>query len=335
MPRVQSAAVELDVVFLGTSGSMPTAKRALSATLMRRGGDRLLFDCSEGTQRQLLRSDVGLVELEEIFLTHYHADHYLGLPGMLKTFALRGREVPLTVYGPPGLDELFATLRRIFGRLTYPLAAVELEAGAVLERDGYRIEAFAVDHRVTAIGYALVENARPGRFDVDVATSLGVPDGPERGVLQRGASVSLPDGRVVTPDDVLGEARAGRKVVLSGDTAPCASVVEAAAGADVLVHEATFLADERDRARETSHSTAGEAALVAQEAGVKLLALTHVSTRYFGHQVVEEATQVFPSTVVPRDFDVVVIPFPERGEPELVRSGARAGRAPALGSVES
>jgi len=327
--------VELDVVFLGTSGSMPTAKRALSATLVRRGGDRLLFDCSEGTQRQLLRSDVGLVELHEIFLTHYHADHYLGLPGMLKTFALRGREVPLTVYGPLGLDELFRTLRRIFGRLTYPVATVELEPGASLARDGYRVEAFAVEHAVPAVGYALVEEARPGRFDVDAATGLGVPDGPERGLLQRGESVTLADGRLVEPEDVLGEPRTGRKVVLSGDTGPAASVVAAAQGADVLVHEATFLADERARARETSHSTAGEAALVAQEAGVKLLALTHVSTRYFGHQVVEEATQLFPATVVPRDFDVVVVPFSERGEPELVRSGARSGAPAPIGSVES
>jgi ribonuclease Z len=326
--------VELDVVFLGTSGSTPTAKRALSATLVRRGGDKILFDCSEGTQRQLLKSDVGLVELEEIFLTHYHADHYLGLPGMLKTFALRGREIPLTIYGPRGLDDLLATLRRIFGRLTYPVATTELEPGASLKREGYRIDAFAVDHGVTAVGYALAEDTRPGRFDVDIATKLGVPDGPERGVLQRGESVTLGDGRVVRPDDVLGRARAGRKVVLSGDTAPAASVVEAAAEADLLVHEATFLADERSRARETLHSTAGEAALVAQEAGVKLLALTHVSTRYFGHQVVEEATQLFPATVVPRDFDLVTIPFPERGEPELVRSGARTSVAP-IGSVES
>jgi ribonuclease Z len=326
--------VELDVVFLGTSGSTPTAKRALSATLLRRGGDKILFDCSEGTQRQLLKSDVGLVELEEIFLTHYHADHYLGLPGMLKTFALRGREIPLTIYGPRGLDELLATLRRIFGRLTYPVATVELEPGASVAREGYRIDTFAVDHGVTAVGYALVEDTRPGRFDVDVASGLGVPDGPERGVLQRGESVTLGDGRVVTPADVLGAARAGRKVVLSGDTAPAASVVEAAAEADLLIHEATFLADERGRARETLHSTAGEAALVAQEAGVKLLALTHVSTRYFGHQVVEEATQLFPATVVPRDFDLVAIPFPERGEPELVRAGARTGSAP-IGSLES
>ena len=327
--------MELDVVFLGTSGSMPTAKRALSATLLRRGGDRLLFDCSEGTQRQLLRSDVGLVELTEIFLTHYHADHYLGLPGMLKTFALRGREVPLTLYGPHGLDELFRTLRRIFGRLTYPVGTVELEPGETLTRDGYRIEAFAVDHGVPAVGYALVEDVRPGRFDVDVATRLGVPDGPDRGRLQRGESVTLADGRAVSPGDVLGPPRSGRKVVLSGDTAPAASVVAAAESADLLVHEATFLADERARARETSHSTAGEAALVAREAGVKLLALTHVSTRYFGHQVVEEATQVFAATVVPRDFDVVAIPFPERGEPELLRSGARAGSPAPIGSGES
>jgi ribonuclease Z len=313
---------------------MPTAKRALSATLVRRGGDRLLFDCSEGTQRQLLRSDVGLVELEEIFLTHYHADHYLGLPGMLKTFALRGREVPLTIYGPPGLGDLLATLRRIFGRLTYPVSHVELTSGARLERDGYSLEAIHVEHGVSAVGYALVETARPGRFDVSEAVRLGVPDGPERGLLQRGEQVTLADGRVVAPDDVLGPARAGRKVVLTGDTAATASVVEAAAGADLLVHEATFLADERERARETSHCTAGEAALVAREAAVKLLALTHVSTRYFGHEVVEEASQLFPATVVPRDFDLVTIPFPERGQPQLVRSGARTKRAP-LGSLES
>jgi len=326
--------VDLDVVFLGTSGSTPTAQRALSATLVRRGGDRLLFDCSEGTQRQLLRSDVGLVELEEVFLTHYHADHYLGLPGMLKTYALRGRELPLTLYGPRGLRELLTSLRRIFGRLTYPVDPVELEPGAILDRDGYRLETFAVHHGLPALGYALVELERPGRFDVEAADRLGVPDGPDRGRLQSGESVTLPDGREVTPADVLGPARAGRKLVLTGDTAPAASVVDAATGADLLVHEATFLADERERARETLHSTAGEAALAAREAGVLMLALTHVSTRYFGHQVVDEARELFEATVVPRDFDIVEIPFPERGPPELVRSGARTRRA-VVGSEEA
>ena len=326
--------MDLDVVFLGTSGSTPTPQRALPATLVRRGGERLLFDCAEGTQRQLLRCDVGLVELREVFLTHYHADHYLGLPGMLKTFSLRGRELPITIYGPRGLRDLLSALRRIFGRLTYALETVELEPGDALERDGYRLETFAVHHGVSAVGYALVEGERPGRFDVEAASALGIPDGPERGLLQRGESVTLADGTEIVPAQVLGPPRAGRKVVLTGDTAPSASVVDAASGADLLVHEATFLADERERARETLHSTAGEAALVAREAGVRLLALTHLSTRYFGHQVVEEAREIFSESVVPRDFDVVAVPFPERGVPVLVRSGARAGRA-AVGSEET
>jgi ribonuclease Z len=328
---LESAAVDLDVVFLGTSGSTPTAQRAPAATLVRRGGDRLLFDCAEGTQRQLLRCDVGLLELREIFLTHYHADHYLGLPGMLKTYSLRGRELELTIYGPRGLKELLSTLRRVFGRLTYPLRLVELEVGESLERGGYALQTFAVNHGVPAVGYRLVEHVRPGRFDVDAANRLGVPDGAERGILQRGSPVTLPDGGEVRPEHVLGPARSGRTLVLTGDTAPAASVVEAARGADVLVHEATFLADERDRAHETLHSTAGEAALVAREAGVRLLALTHLSTRYFGHEVVEEARALFQETVVPRDFDVIDIPFPERGPPELVRAGARSEKA-ALGS---
>jgi ribonuclease Z len=323
--------VDLDVVFLGTSGATPTAQRAPAATLVRRGGERILFDCAEGTQRQLLRCDIGLVELREVFLTHFHADHYLGLPGMLKTYSLRGRELPLTIYGPPGLRALLASLRRIFGRLTYPVENVELGPGDALERDGYRLDVFPVNHGVSAVGYALVEHERPGRFDVEAADALGVPDGPARGVLQRGETLTLPDGRGVEPSQVLGAPRGGRKLVLTGDTAPAASVVEAAGGADLLVHEATFLADERERAHETLHSTAAEAALIAREAGVRLLALTHLSTRYFGHEVVEEARELFPDTVVPRDFDVIALPFRERGAPELVRAGARVHRA-AVGS---
>ncbi|HVM16708.1 MAG TPA: ribonuclease Z [Gaiellaceae bacterium] len=318
--------MDLDVVFLGTSGSMPTARRAPTALLIRRGGERILIDCGEGTQRQLLRSDVGLVDFEEVFVSHYHADHYLGLPGMLKTFALRGRELPLTVYGPPGLRELFGALRRIFGRLTYELELVELRPGDVLERDGYELVAFPVDHGVSAVGYAIVEAPRPGRFDVEVAERLGVPVGPQRGALQRGEAVTLADGRLVAPDDVLGPARPGRRVVIAGDTAPAASVVEVAAGADLLVHEATFCEDERERAAETLHSTAAQAAEVARTAGVGLLALTHISNRYFGPDVEREARAVFPGVVVPRDFDVVEVPFAERGSPRLVERGARTPR---------
>jgi len=301
---------------------MPTARRSPTALLVRRGGERLLFDCGEGTQRQFLRSTLGLVDLTEVFLTHFHADHYLGLPGMLKTFSLRGRELPITVYGPPGLNDLFASLRKIFGRLTYPVELVELQPGDSLERGGYVLETFAVEHGVSALGYGLEELPRPGRFDVETADSLGVPPGPERGALQRGEAVTLAGGSVVKPEQVLGPPRAGRKLVLSGDTAPARAVVEAARGADLLVHEATFCAEERERAEETRHSTAAEAAQVALAGAVKMLALTHVSTRYFGPEVLREARGLFANTVVPRDFDIIELPFQERGEPRLIKEGA-------------
>jgi ribonuclease Z len=318
--------VDLDLIFLGTAGSTPTARRAPAGLLLRRGGDKLLIDCAEGTQRQLMRSTIGLLELREVFLTHYHADHYLGLPGMLKTFALRGRELPITIYGPPGLNDLFSALRRIFGRLTYDYDLVELRSGDVLGRGEYRIVTFNVTHGVPALGYAIVEDPRPGRFDVAAADALGVPAGRERGRLQAGETIQLPDGKVVSPEDVLGPARPGRKVLVTGDTAPSLSFVDLAAGADLLVHEATFCEDERERARETQHSTAKEAAQVAATAGVRMLALTHLSSRYFGPEVAKEARAIFPATVVPRDFDTIEIPFVERGAPQLVKGGAAEQR---------
>ena len=245
---------------------------------------------------------------------------------MLKTFGLRGREVPITVYGPRGTRALLGALGVVVGRVAYPLEVVELGAGESVALQDYRIETFAVAHRTTAVGYALREDERPGRFDVSAAEALGVPSGPLRGALQRGEAVTLPDGRVVPPADGRGAPRRGRTVVITGDTAPAASVVEAAAGADVLVHEATFLAEERARAKETGHSTAAEAALVAREAEVGLLALTHLSARYPPSDVADEARQLFPRTVVPRDFDLLLVPLPERGEPQLVARGARRGR---------
>jgi ribonuclease Z len=318
--------VDLDVVFLGTAGSMPTAQRSPAALMIRRGGDRLLFDCAEGTQRQLLRSSVGLVDLREVFLTHFHADHVLGLPGMLKTFALRGRDQPLEVYGPRGLVDLIGSLRRVVGKLTYDVRLVELSPGDVLERDGYRLATFAVAHGMSAIGWSLIEATRPGRFDVEAADALGVPSGPERGALQRGERIALADGRTVEPEQVLGPPRPGRKIVLTGDTAPSDQVVEAAWGSDVLITEATFSDEERDRAAETKHQTATQAADAARRANVRLLALTHLSSRYSGPEIAREARALFPDTIVPRDFDVVVAPYAERGKPHLVKRGATRPR---------
>ncbi len=280
---------------------------------MRRGGDALLFDCGEGTQRQLLRSS-GLVDLEHVFLTHMHADHVLGLPGMVKTFALRGREVPLTVYGPPGLEALFEVLRPLIGRTPYELRLRELAPNEPVTRDGYLVAPFAVEHRVPAYGYALVEQDRPGRFDEVRARDLGVVAGPDFGRLQRGEPVAGSRGEV-RPEQVLGPARRGRKLVLTGDTRPAEVTRAMAHGADLLVHEATFSSHDAARARETSHTTASDAAELALAAGVALLALTHVSPRYGGSELRDEARATFERTIVPRDFDRVELPFPERGEP--------------------
>ena len=305
--------MDLSLFFAGTAGSVPTARRGLPAVLLRRGGDRVLFDCGEGTQRQLLRT-VGLPDMQAVFLTHHHADHWLGLPGMLKSFDLRDRDAPLTVYGPPGTGELMRAMRLVYGRLGYPFSVVELEAGQSVRFDGYEVGAFNVRHRTHAFGYAIVEDARPGRFDAELATELGVPFGPDFGRLQRGEVVNG-----VRPEQVIGPERAGRKIVLSGDTAPCDMVRFAAHEADLLVHEATFTEEERERAMQTGHSTARQAAEVAREAGVRLLALTHASTRYGGGEIRDEARAVFDRTVVPRDFDAIEVPFPEKGEPEVER----------------
>lgn len=308
--------MDLSVFFAGTAGSVPTARRGLPAVLVRAGGTRVLIDCGEGTQQQLLRS-AGLVDLDAIFLTHYHLDHWLGLVGMLKTFDLRDRDHRLAIYGPPGLSGLFATLRPVIGRLGYPLDLVELDPHDEVEFDGFAMTAFAVDHRVTAYGYAWTEPDRPGRFDAERAQALGVAPGPDFGRLQAGETVGD-----VAPEQVVGEPRRGRRLVFSGDTAPCQAVEVFADGADLLVHEATFLEDERVRARETGHSTARQAAELAAGAGVRMLVLTHLSTRYFPRDVRDEARSVFPGAVVARDFDEVVVPFPERGGPELVSPAA-------------
>jgi len=318
--------MDLSMVFLGTGGSVPTARRATACLLTRFGGDRILFDCGEGSQRQMHRS-TGLVQLDEIYLTHYHADHYLGLPGLLKTYDLQARERPLRIIGPRGLHGLFGVLGRIFGKLSYPVELVELAEGDAVRHDGYEICSFAVEHRMRALGYALVEDERPGRFDPEAASSLGVQPGPDFSRLQEGEEVRGSDG-LVSPEQVMGPPRPGRKVVVSGDTAPCELTRLAAHDAELLVHDASFADAELERAADTGHSTARQAAELAGQAGVKLLALVHISSRYDVRDVLAEAREAFPAAEAPRDFDLVEIPFPERGEPTLIENGGRV-HAPA------
>jgi ribonuclease Z len=323
--------MDLSVAFLGTGGAVPSARRNTASVLVARGGERLLFDCGEGTQRQMQRS-LGLVQVDSIYFTHFHADHFLGLPGLLKTYDLTEREKPLTIYGPRGLRDLFQSMARVIGRVGYRFELIELEPGDAIPLQNAVVRSFPVEHSARAFGYALVEEKRPGRFDPETAKRLGVPEGPDFATLQQGEPVQGALGPV-HPGDVMGKSRPGRTVVLTGDTAPCHATVEAARGAELLVHDASFSEEEAQRAADTGHSTVGQAAAVAREAEVELLALVHISSRYHVGKVLDEAREVFEPTVAPRDFDLIEIPFPERGQPELVQNGARDRDAPGDGST--
>jgi ribonuclease Z len=289
----------LRLTFLGTSAAMPTLHRNVSGLAVKADTDLLLFDCGEGSQRQMIRYGTGFA-VDAVFFTHFHADHYLGIIGFLRTLGMGGRTEKLTLHGPPSARKVLDTAIHLgVERLAFPVEIVELRDGDALNRGSYTVRAIKVDHRVNALGYAIEEHVRPGRFDPQAAAALGVAPGPDFGKLQRGQAVTLADGREVKPEQVMGGSRAGRKLVLSGDTRPCASVIQAAKDADVLVHEATFSDDEQGRAEETRHSTAREAGRVAREAGARRLLLTHLSSRHDvdPRPLVEQAKQEFPGPV--------------------------------------
>lgn len=305
----------LKLTFLGTSSSRPTVRRGVSSLAVQREGDLHLFDCGEGTQRQMMRYGVGF-SVDSIFLTHLHADHYLGLPGLLRTMCLQAREEELVVYCPVGREVDVRAIVVVGGeRLTFPLRIEGLEPGAAAVFDGYEVRAVRTEHTAPSIGYALVEPDRLGRFDVERARAVGVPEGPLFGRLHRGEDVELPDGRTVRAGDLVGPARPGRTLVYTGDTRPCAAVRDAARGADLLVHEATFTTEEADRARETRHSTAKEAGEIAKAAGARRLALTHFSARYseIPNRLAAEARSVFGDDVIVAE-DGLEIELPLREE---------------------
>ncbi len=301
----------LSITFLGTGAATPTIDRNVTGLAVQRKGETLLFDCGEGNQRQMMRYGVGFA-FREIFFSHYHADHMLGVTGLLRTMGLQDRTLPVTLYGPKGAQRILgAAINLGIERNKFPVEILEVKPGDRLARDEYEIAVFDTEHRADTVGYALVEHIRLGRFNPDRARELGIPEGPFWGELHKGKTVTLADGRTVGPADLVGPPRSGRTLVYSGDTRPHPSVVEAARGADLLVHEATFGGDEMERARETGHSTAAEAARVALDAGVRRLVLTHISSRYNrdAAELLVEARAVFPETVIARDGMTVEVPY--------------------------
>ena len=300
----------LRVTFLGTGGSLPTPHRNPSAILVNRKGELMLFDCGEGAQQQMMRAKTGMMKLSSIFITHLHADHILGIPGLIQTMSFHGREDPLFIYAPERSFEQITYLAHIgYTRPRFDVRITELSPGDVIERDEYDVTAIRTEHNVPSIGYALFEHQRTGRFDRERAIELGVPPGPLFSRLQRGESVTV-DGKTVHPEDVLGSPRPGRRIVYTGDTRPTDTVLEASRGVDLLIHDGSLAHDLVDWARETMHSTAREAALLAKEAGVRKLVLTHISSRYADPSpIVKDAEAVFDRVQVARDFLEIEIPY--------------------------
>lgn len=303
------------LVFLGTGSGKPMPHRGVSSVALFRDGELFLFDCGESTQIQLSRSSLRPGALEAIFLTHFHGDHVNGLPGFLGTLTLNKRRDPLDIHGPQGLTKWFACLKDL--HILWPsfdVRAHEIsEPGVITTGEDYRVETRPLDHRVSAWGYAFIENERPGRFDVDAAHELGVPSGPLFGRLQRGESIELDDGRTIDPSDVLGPARPGLKIAYCTDTVPCDSAHELARDADVLIHEATYPAGNERKAHKRGHSTAGDAARCARDAGAKKLILTHISQKYTNlEEFVGPAREIFENTVVAHDLMEVPVKRRER-----------------------
>ena len=324
--------MSLSVRFLGTSAARPTVERNVSSVAVIREGETLLFDCGEGTQRQMMRYGISFA-LNDVFITHFHGDHIIGVIGLFRTLALQGRTEPMRMYGPRGAARVLKGAAQ-FGvdRVGFPVEIREVAPGERIARDGFAIIPFAATHSgELSLGYTIVEEDRKGRFDPDRARSLGIPEGPLWGKIHKGESVTLDDGRVIEPHVLVGPRRSGRTVAISGDTRPSDATVEAARGADLLIHEATFADEEAGRAAETGHSTAREAARIAAAAGVRRLALTHFSARYSRDpgELLREAREVFEEVVLARDGMEIEIPFPDERIEGADAAADRATKDPA------
>lgn len=302
----------MQIVFLGTGGSWPSPRRNVSAIAIKRGPEILLFDCGEGTQRQFMLSPLSFMRVSRVFLTHFHGDHFLGLPGMVQSMSMNGRTEPLDVFGPAGTRRLVAELISLgHFRSAFEVRARDLSDGERVDCGEYGITAFEAAHTVPALSYSLEEAPRPGRFDLEAAKRLGIPEGPLYRRLQAGEAVAIGD-RTFTPEDVLGPPRRGRKIVYTGDTMPTRKLVTHARGADVLIHDATADTALEEKANRYGHSTARQGAEVAREAGVGTLILTHVSPRYEDASVIlADAKAVFDRAILAEDFLSIDVPLPD------------------------
>jgi len=308
----------LRITFLGTGGSVPSPHRNPSAIAVRRESELFLFDCGEGTQQQMMRAKTGM-KITAIFITHFHADHVLGIPGLLQTLSLQGRTEPLEIYGPKGVRRfLYHLLSLGYASKNFDVRAIELQHGDVIRRQNYEIKAFKTEHNIRSIGYVLEEAMRPGKFNRERAIELGLKPGPLFSKLQHGESVFV-NGREIRPEDVLGPPRPGRKIVYTGDTRPCESVIQAAENADILIHDGSLAEAEKELAIEYMHSTVTEAAEVAAKANVRKLILTHISARYDDEdakKLEEEARKIFPNTIVASDLMTIDVKYRDKEEQE-------------------
>jgi ribonuclease Z len=279
--------------------------------MVNREGELILFDCGEGTQQQMMRAKTGMMSLSSIFVSHFHADHFLGIPGLIQTMSFMGRKDPLLIYGPDGTRE-FTELFKALGyfNLKYEVRGIQLKPGDVVEREEYVIHALKTEHSIPSLGYALIENSRPGRFNRERAIELGIPPGPLFAKLQKGNPIEV-NGKLVKPEDVMGASRPGRTIVYSGDTRPCEPILEASRGADLLIHDGSFADEMADWAEESKHSTAGEVAVLAKEAEVRKLILTHISSRYTddAEPLLIDSTKIFENVIIAEDLMEIEVPY--------------------------
>jgi len=300
---------QLNILFLGTGGSWPTIKRNVTSVALKRGSEIILFDCGEGTQRQFQKSKLSYMQITKIFITHFHGDHFLGIPGLIQTMQLNDREIPLHIYGPKGMIKLTDQLLSLgYFKPNYKIVSHELNENEVIDFGEYYIKTLKVKHGAPTLAYALEEKMRPGKFNKPKALKLGIPEGPLFSKLQHGQTIILKNGKKITPNMVLGESRKGRKIVISGDTKPIDEMIDFSKDADVLIHEATFDSELKDVSGEYGHTTAFQAAEIAKKADVEKLFLVHISPRYLDNKILEnEARKVFNNSFVPNDFQEIEI----------------------------